>query len=460
MLHDVKNDVERIRSFISTELWTMDLEEVPKSRRTGLRFLKVGYVVLQGFVKDKCSLQASALTFITLMSLVPFLAITMSIAKGMGFAPKLQQEFVGLAEGIPQVQLWIKQLMTLVQETNFLALGAIGVALLVVIVIKVMAQIEDSMNAIWGVRESRPWLRKFSDYLSVLFVVPFMFLLVTSVNAGLRSASVVAFTQELTGSFFWLYGLLLQFMGFAGVVAALHFVYVFMPNTRVRWRSALVGALCAGLTWLLWQKFCINFQFWVTKYNKIYGTFASLPVALYWLNVNWMIILLGAEICFSCQHYRTYVLEQESDKVSQGLKRRLAFRIMYEIARIFRSGQGYWEPIKFQEKHKIPVRLVNEILLVMKEHKLIVEVAGADSWIPAREIGKITMADIELALRGPIAGMFQHVGRVPDSLSKILMEHEKDYFDDLSNRSFADLLDAEEHTKEVKVSLDESEPAD
>ena len=443
----IKRFTERIKrgwNFIVEDIWEKDLSSLSRGKRRWIGVLKIAGIACRGFVRDKCALQASALTFVMLMAIVPALALAMSVAKGLDFDDALIAWINSQAAAFPeQVADWLARMVGLVKEkTNFLALGALGSIVIVWSIIEVMSKIESTLNRIWRVRTDRTLVRQFSDYLGILVVAPFLFLLATSINTALPSEQLTSAIREHFGGIYTLCNaLLLQLLGLCGIIAALFFIYIFMPNTKVRWRAALGGAVCAGIMWVLWQKFCINFQFWVTRYNRIYGTFISLPVALFWLHVHWMIILLGAEISFGFQSHRTYTLDDEADQVSFALRRRLAFRLVFEVCRAFKFGDGSWRPEKLETESHIPAQLIDELLQQLKQHSVLVEAAGADAWVPAKDPADLTLRDVESAVTGDAGGIFAHLGKLPEPLLPALDEPERAYLAGLESKTFAELLE-------------------
>jgi membrane protein len=212
----------------------------------------------------------------------------------------------------------------------------------------------------------------------------------------------------------------------------------------------LAGATIAGLTWLVWQKICITFQVGISNNNVIYGAFASIPITLYWIYINWVIVLFGAELTFAWQNFRTFSMEIDADDVSPALRRRLCFRIVYDVCRLYRQSK-YWNSRQFHEDSRIPIRLLNNILQMLKDRGIIVQLEDDCSWVPGRETKQITMKDIEFAARGAVDGRFEHIGKMPAAVAKILEDHEISYFGDLEGKNFADLLDSDTNLDETEL---------
>ncbi len=467
MVGKLSSLTSQCRAFVHDEMWVLDHKALSKFKRAALNGLKVAYIVVRGFIQDECFLQASALTFITLMSIVPVLALVLSAARGLNFDAPLRYMILEYTQQeLPiQIQQFIGKLFEMVESTNFVALGSLGCIFIVATLLKVMDRVETTLNGVWGVREGRTWGRKFADYLSILFVVPFLFLLATSINTAMASESLtdqlqVSLAKLLQGKDSWLqtnyhiwytyylvYGMVMRCIGFVGIIGAMTFLYQFIPNTKVKIRSALIGGLCAGIMWILWQKFCISFQFWVTKYNAIYGAFASLPVGLFWLNINWVIILFGAEISFAYQNYETYVLEQDVHLVTYSLRRRLAFRLVLEVCRCFKKGEGAWRPQHFQLDSHIPVRLLHEMMHTLKSNGIITDVADG-GWVPAKALDDLTLKDVEMAVAGGQEGKFSHLGELPEKLVPIFEEQHRTYLNQLGSKTYAELTDLVEEVDE------------
>ena len=302
--------IRNILQFITTDIWRIRLKDIPRARSFFLKLLRIIILAVRGFDEDRCQLRASALTFYSLLSIVPVVAIIFGIAKGFGFQEGLEKE---LLDKFSEHQAVLVQVMefakSLLETTKGGLIAGIGLAVLFWTVIKVLGSIENSFNNVWGVKKSRPWSRKFTDYMSVLLIAPILFILSSSLMVFITS-QVTFITEKfaLLGYFSSLIFFLLKLLPYCIVWILFTFIYIFMPNTKVRFTSGLVGGIVAGTIYQLVQWGYIAFQVGVAKYNAIYGSFAALPLFLVWLQLSWLVVLFGAEICFSHQNVDTLSL--------------------------------------------------------------------------------------------------------------------------------------------------------
>lgn len=409
----------RLWRFLSHDLWVMDIYSMAGIRRTSLQLLRVLVLAARGYSKDRLPLHASALTNTTLLSLVPALAITFALMKGIGMEKDLLTWIAEYTAQMPEkfrefVDSYVVKSIT---DLNFAALGGVGVAFLLVTTVQLMRSIEESFNTIWAVRESRPFLRMCTDYISTIIVVPILIL-----AAGtLRSEWVLSHL----GVFSSAYQKILQLSGFFTACLAFTFIYRMLPNTRVEFRPALGAGLAAALAWLTWQKVYVLFQFGVARLNPIYGTFATIPIFLLWLYASWVIVLVGAELSFSLQNSSTFAAEQRSGDASMRVRIRLALEIL-AAASARQRNRGVGANLgEFAKERGAPLRLLHRLSDQLKQNGLLVEVKDADgtyvlAWPPdqikIRDVVRLLMdqgADApELGLKDP----GPEVGRWLDAL--------------------------------------------
>ncbi len=401
--------------FFQHDIWERDLSSLPRMKKAGLALVRIVGIVLKGFHSDECTLQASALTYFTLMSMVPVLALSLSVAKGFE-AERRVMELIGLvqtgpgqydtigrmAELPPEAQQVAMVIFNAVEQANFGALGAVGLAFLFWAVIKVMAKIENTFNLVWGVHEPRPWLRKISDYISVFVLVPVMVLLATSVNAVLSSDKVTGMLQQRLGALFWLYEQALGMTGLLFIFLAFIFLYMFMPNTRVRILPAAVGGVIGGTLWYVIQTFYFMAQSGLTQKNVIYGTFAAIPFFLLWVYMSWLVVLFGAELAFAVQNCQTYTAERKAEHASVATRQLLGMLLVYEICRNFYGDdEESWDPEQFSAARGIPIRLVTAVLSQLTAAHVVLATESRDArYVPAKDIGRLTLGNVETALFG------------------------------------------------------------
>lgn len=266
--------------------------------------IRVLYRAGKGYQRDNCALRASALSLYTLYSIVPVMAMAFGIAKGFGFQQFLEAEVMSLFEGREEiVQNILVFTNNLLEKTQGGLMAVLGVLLLLYSLIKLMFHIEGTFNCIWWIRDGRPLIRKFTDYLTIALAAWLL---------GILSGSVNLFMIPRLESF-WIYlgvpidikGILSFFIRVVPYVVTwslFMFFYVIMPHKKVNFRAAAAGAVFAGALFQIIQTAFLKFQVFVTGYNAIYGSFAALPMFLIWLQISWGVLLYGAEIAFEWEN--------------------------------------------------------------------------------------------------------------------------------------------------------------
>ena len=354
-----KGKIQQLRSFLEEDLLQGDHAELPRIKRSLYRHGRILYRAVKGFMDNRCPLQASALTYTTLLSLVPLLALMFSILKGLGVQNRLEPLLLEkLSAGSEEV---VTQIISYIDKTNVKALGAVGLASLLLTAISLIGNIELALNRIWGVKRTRTLGRKFSDYLSVLLTCPILFAAALGLTSSIQSASLVRQVLELPGMSYLV--LLLAIVSpYLLMWIALTFIYSYLPNTTVRLGSALFGGVAAGTLWQFAQWAYIHFQIGVAKYNAIYGAFAQLPIFLVWLYVGWNVVLFGAVISFAHQNNRAYGKDPGASDARYSFREELGLKLLWLIGKNFYAGEQPWSAETLSRKLDVPVRLVSQIL--------------------------------------------------------------------------------------------------
>jgi len=361
------------------DIWEIDISSLSRVRRLGVNFMRIIVLVLKGFRENDCPLHAAALTFNSLMAIVPILALALSIVRRLGISDVTEQKIAEIAGLMPgQLKEIIFRILDQVRNADFTALGIIGLALLAWIVLQVLSCIEMSFNRIWGVAAPRRFSRKLADYLSVLIVVPVLLVAASAFNASLASHSVAGLIEERIAPDFFLYAHALSVLPLVATWVAFIFLYTIMTNTRVLPLSAIVSGVIGGSMWFFWQQIYLNVQISIGQFNAIYAAFASIPVYLLWLYISWQIMLLGAEIGFALQNYSTYKMERKAHGASPQSKIMLALSIICHAAQPMLINIPCFRISDYAHSHRVPVRLINEVVAELEKAGLLVEVAGGE----------------------------------------------------------------------------------
>jgi membrane protein len=355
-----------IKKFLTEDLWSVDTYSLSKARQRLVQSVRVLALVGQGAKEDHCPLHASALTYSTLMSMVPFLVILFSIANALGFKKLRDWVETSTAEMPAQFQTFVETLLNTVENINLAALGGISGVLFLVIIFKLLSRIEESFNEIWGVRTSRAISDKLRNYLSVLVLAPALMLV-----ASTASVTVTTFLGKFLPGF-WVKGLLQ--LASAGIMAlAFVVLFMFLPNTRVTFKAALTGGLTSAIAVILLQIAVTELGGLIFDKYAIYGSFAAIPVFLFWLHINWQILLFGAEFAFAVQNVKTYKHEQEASTASPQARLTLAFTLLKRICDEFSSGKNPFNIEDYAQQNHIPVRLIKKVTRLLTDAGLITE---------------------------------------------------------------------------------------
>ena len=387
----------KIVHFIVTDIWRIHSKNLSQTKSFSIKCLRIVLLALRGFYEDKCYLRASALTFYSLLSIVPVVAMAFGIAKGFGFQRVLQEQLLESFPAHKEIMLQVIDFaQSLLENTEGGLVAGIGVAILFWSAIKVLGNIEYSFNDIWGVKQSRSWGRKFTDYLAVILIGPLLLIISSSITVFLTTQ--IRFITEkfvLLGAASSIIFLILKFMPYCIAWILFSFIYIFMPNLKVKFTSGLLAGIVAGTFYEVSQWAYITFQVGVASYNAIYGGFAALPLFLVWLQVSWLIVLFGAEISFSHQNVDMYEFEPDYRRVSLSLKKLLALQVTHFLVKNFSKGKTPFTASSIAYALEIPIRLVRQILFELAEGSVVSEVKTQEyketAFQPARDGETLTI---------------------------------------------------------------------
>ena len=396
-MKNMRDAVSRFINFIRGDIWRVRLKDLPRKQSFLVKQLRVFLLSVRGFDEDKCQLRASALTFYSLISIVPVVAMAFGIAKGFGFDRHLEQQlldqFQGQEEVIARVITFADSLLT---NTKGGLIAGVGIIVLFWAVIKVLGNIEASFNDIWGIREARSWGRKFSDYLSVMLLGPVLMIVSSSITVFITTQVTLIMEKiSLLGIFSPFISFLLKALPYGIIWVLFTFLYIFMPNTKVHFKSGLLAGIIAGTIYQIVQFGYITFQVGAAKYNAIYGSFAALPLFLIWLQLSWLIVLFGAEFSFAHQNVDTYEFEPDSLNISGSFKQLLSLQIAHLLVLNFAAGEKPLTATQISHRLEIPIRLVHQILYELGACGIVSDTQTEEykepAYQPARDIGTLTI---------------------------------------------------------------------
>ena len=381
--------------FFCYDIWRITEGEVTSKKHILYNVIKVLYLSIRGFLQDKLSTKASALTYYTLLSIVPILAVIVGVGKGFDVQYYVENQFIKIFPGQEDV---LKQTFDLVdsylqQITGGWFVG-IGIIVLFWSVLNVFSQIENAFNDIWEVKKSRSTVRRFTDYFSMTLVVPILLVVSNGISIYINSNISDLYFSDVIAP---VWGVFLKFLPFIINMGLFVLIYMIFPNTKVRFDCALFGGIVAGILFQVFQSLYINGQIWVSRYNAIYGSFAALPLLLLWLQLSWIIILYGAKLSFAAQNVRNYEFESDIKLITPRYQNFLYILISSVIVKRFADNQEPFSRQKIALEYKIPIQLVNRTIDKLIEANIISEmlsqkVMDEKVYQPAMDINKLTVA--------------------------------------------------------------------
>jgi len=388
-----ERSMEKMRTKLVAQYMDVELAELTRLKRLLHVSLKIVFMVGRDFIDKLVKLQAMALAFKTLLSLAPLLAVIFSLLKAFGVHNRMEP---ALAEALAPLgdkgQEITAHLIDFVNKMSAGALGSVGLVTLLITVLSLMGTIEESFNHIWRVRSPRKLARRFSDYLSAILVGPVLVFAAVTITATLQNNVIVQALLSLhaVGTVILL---LLRLVPYFALWGAFSFVYMFIPNTRVHLRSALIGGLVAAI---LWQTVGWGFAVFVassTRYYVIYSSFAILLLFLLWLHVGWVIVLLGAQVTYAHQHIHYFSADHDLAQSPAG-REKLALKIMLLIGRNFRRGLDPLDMTEIAAQLGVPAGVVKDFISMFTEVKLLRLLADPDTSVLGRDPATITIKEI------------------------------------------------------------------
>lgn len=393
--------------FLRKDIWTTRPEQSSGPKSVLIRALRLFLVTFRKFEANQCLIRAPALTYFTLLSVVPIAALAFGLASGFGLEKMLRSALLNNFPGQQEViQRVIEFADKLLRNTQGGLIAGIGVVVLFWAVIRVLGNFEMSLNAIWEVNRPRSIIRKISDYLSIMFVAPLLLIMSGSAAVFLKT-QLIYFTEQV--AFLEVFGPVILFL-FRWTPYVLSWIlftllYMLMPHTKVHFSSAVFAGVIAGSIYQIAQFIYINFQVGVSKYNAIYGSFAALPLFLIWINLSWLIVLFGAVISAVYQSTGSYEYEPVFRDISPARHKLLSLYITHFLVKQFAEGRGHVTDRRVADALEIPRKRVQEILGELVEARIISEVlvngsedGGDTGYQPARETDLLTVKFILDAL--------------------------------------------------------------
>ena len=383
--------------FIKTGIWQIKREDVSPLRYFVLDIVKKVLLAVEWFLDKRMFAAASALTYSTLLAIVPVVAVLFAIARGFGFNKYIEQWFMDLLSSQPQAAEVIVGFVNsyLVHTQKGIFLG-IGLLFMLWTVIMLISNIEKVFNDIWQVNQPRSLFRTITDYMAMFVMAPILII----VTSGL-SLLVTTFANEVNERV--LIGPAMQIVLRLSpyILMSLMFIllYVFMPNTKVKLKSVIMPGILAGVAMQGLQFVYINSQIWVSSYNAIYGSFAALPLFMLWVQISWTICLFGAELCYTNQNLEDFAFRAVTDDLSHRYRLLLSALLMKLICKRFDEGKKPYTALQLKLETGIPIRITHDLLYQLTQVHMLTEMAHDEKgdekvYQPAETLSRLTVGTL------------------------------------------------------------------
>ena len=388
------DQIKRLNNII----WNTPLAEISRGKTFLIKQMRIIVLAARGFSNDKVMLRASALTFYSLLSIIPVAAIAFAIAKGFGLDQTLEQLITNEFQAHQEVLNWLLlNARNALDETRGVYIAGVGMIILFWSVLSLLDDIEDSFNHIWQIKSSRPWYRKFTDYLTIMLIAPVFIILSSSITVFISTELADFMSRAPILDFFKpVISFLVKFIPYFLSWITLTILFIVMPNAKVKFVPALISGIVAGTVLQVLQWLYIDLQFGITKLSAIYGSFAAVPLFIIWLQSSWIIVLLGAELAFANQNISRYEDESKALNISNYQKRALVLMILHLIIRNFSTGEKPISAENIALTLKIPMRLARDILQDLSSVNLVSIIHENEQierlYQPAIDINRITVS--------------------------------------------------------------------
>ncbi len=379
--------------FFTRSLWRVSEGDVSRSRYTGYNLLKITIQTIKCFIKDRVWIRAAALSYTTLFSIIPILALLFAIAKGFGFSNLMERLLRGNAAAngsVDMVMTFIDNYLEYAKSGVFIG---VGIVMLLWAIINLADSIESNMNAIWDVKKQRSYFRKLTDYMALFIVFPLVIILYAAVSIFMTTIYQRLAEFYFFSSFVHICIKLAPYVLSGLIMTGL---FIFIPNTKVKFRNAFIPGIITGVIFQAFLYIYIQIQMSVSSYNAIYGSFAIIPMFMLWADISWSIILFGVEMSYVSQNIEQYNFGQEVDNVSRRYHDFFCVVVMSLICKRFEQGEQPYTANELSDAGEIPIRMTNRLLDELEEVGLIYGFSAdakseTEHFLPAVDINQLSV---------------------------------------------------------------------
>lgn len=390
----MKSRIQRLREFIQYDLWRQPHMEIhaPKKRLL-YRFLQTITLVARGFKDQVLVVRANSLSFALLFAFIPMMALIYAIAKGFGFEEILKHtissSFLAEANVAPVLIEWIERYLETARDGLFLGIGLI---VLIWAVYAFFNMLENSFNSIWNVKQSRSFGRRLTNYVMTLLLVPVLVVVTSGISIFMNSTEVLSSVLQAIEP---IRKFMLRFIPFVATSAVFTWIFIAIPNTKVKFSSAIIPGVVMGLFYQVVQALSMFLVVLFARMSIVYGAFSAIPLILIWLNITCWLLLIGAELAFAIQNNDLFAYERDIETMSRRYKDYVMLYLLSVIVRRFEQGTTPQTAKQMAEDNQLPIRLVQQLLSRLEETNIVrrvyVEQEEEETFVPAMDTRMITV---------------------------------------------------------------------
>ncbi len=393
----MKNIISRMKDFLYTGIWHVRRGEVSKCRYFIYEIIKKLLLAVERATTKRMMNSAAALTYSTLLAIVPILAVVFAVARGFGYNKYIESWFIEALSSQPQAAESIVGFVNsyLVHTKGGVFLG-IGLLFMLWTVMMLINNIEQAFNYIWQVKKQRSIFRTVTDYMAMFFLAPIIIVVTSGASIFVATVAEQMESYELLAP---MSRFIIDFMPFVFMSAVFIALYIFMPNTKVKFKCAVVPGILAGVAMQGLQLFYIHSQIWVSSYNAIYGSFAALPLFMLWVQISWTICLFGAELCYTNQNLEDFAFKAKTGDLSHRSRITLSLLLASRICKRFDEGGKPYSALELKMATGIPIRITNDLLYGLMKVNVITEITSDEkgetsTYQPAESLSRLSVGTV------------------------------------------------------------------
>lgn len=439
-------------SWLNTVIWETSLTSMHKWQAWLIQMLRILIATARDIAEGLPTLRAMGLVYTTLLSLVPLLAVSFSVLKGFGVHNQVEPLLLNLLEPLGEQGVEITdKIIGFVDNVDVKVLGSLSLVFLFYTVISLLTKIEQALNNTWRIKEYRGFIQRISEYISIIMVGPVLIFTAVGLTASISSSTVAnaLASMEGFGTLIWFVSKLASFLLIA---SAITFIYILVPNEKVKFSSAFTGAVAAALLWKITGWFFSIFVAGSTKYSAIYSGFAVTIFFMIWLYLSWLILLIGATIAFYDQHPERTSSRQQVLRLSARLREKIGLLLMLRVGQSFHHDSEKLTKQQLSKNLDIAAEALSLVISPLEKHGLLTESCDSKKrvYLPGKSLEHIKIQEILDAVRSAQESTHLNPDNVAsdESVDRLLQNINTSMSNTLEGTTLLDLVESSHASKD------------